>query len=161
MLNEPKLNQENLSATNSFSRVSPYSPHYSKITDGFISNHPTLANQTIDPTTNQPLQTPGTRVINRNYLQVQANNFNNRSNTLNPNQLNIADGALVIDTSNLQEQKRTRSISRSLRSLFTRSSSSSKPVTHKREKSYDVPSINVGNYDIHSGKLKFYSYKNE
>ncbi len=88
----------------------------------------------------------GTRVINRNYLQIQANN---RANTLSPSQRGRI-GTSQHDLNEFgsgSEPKRTRSISRSVKNLF------SKPG--KREQSYDSSNTyNVNNYnDANSGKL--------
>ncbi len=94
----------------------------------------------------------GTRVINRNYLQIQANSYNNRANTLNPSQrgrIGTSQHDINQFGSN-NEPKRTRSISRSVKNLF-----SSKPG--KREQSYDSTNTynvnNCNNYDVNSGKL--------
>lgn len=87
------------------------------------------------------------RVINRNYLQVQANNYNNRNNTLNAQGVMRARGTSQNDIHQYgrspNEPKRTRSISRSVRNLFT-----SKPG--KRDQSYDS-NINGNSYDMNSG----------
>ena len=89
------------------------------------------------------------RVINRNYLQIQSNNYNmaNKANTLTTNTYsNITQPISIQDPLD----KRTRSISRSLRSLFNRSASNRGTITavQKREKSYEPYS---NSYDIQSG----------
>ena len=102
----------------------------------------------------------GPRVINRNYLQIQANNYNNRASTLS-NQFRSRVGTSQHDINNLNtnntqfssgggvgEPKRTRSISRSVRNLF------SKPG--KREQSSESSNnVNAINYDVNSGKFNF------
>ncbi len=67
-------------------------------------------------------------VINRNYLHVQAANMRNQQQ-LNTNTL-THPGQASLAHQLAEDAKRTRSISRSLRTLFHR--------TSKREKSYDV-----------------------
>ena len=113
-----------------------HSPLNNLISNNSIPTTPTATNQ---------------RVINRNYLQIQSNNYNtaNKTNTLNSNTYSN-----VTQPVNIEDPKRTRSISRSLRSLFNRSSSTRGTITavQKREKSYD-PYSNT--YDVHSGELRF------
>ena len=91
----------------------------------------------------------GQRVINRNYLQIQSNNYNmaNKSNTLNTKSFNNQS------LNGIQDPKRSKSISRSLRSLFSRSSSNRGTITsvQKRDKSYDVSPYS-SNFDAYSGK---------
>jgi hypothetical protein len=98
------------------------------------------------------------RVINRNYLQIQSNNYNNKgnkSNTLTPNSFNNQP------LNGIQDPKRSKSISRSLRSLFSRSTSTRGTITsvHKREKSYDIAPYS-SNYDAYSGKVILEKLKN-
>ena len=97
-----------------------------------------------------------TRVISRNYLQIQpSNNPANKSATLNSAAL---DNLITNNTSanNITDPKRTRSISRSLRSLFTRPSSVSKiPSSQRRDKSYESPNNYNEQYDIQSGLILF------
>ena len=101
------------------------------------------------------------RVINRNYLQIQSNNYNNKlassqlpasSNLFSVSPISTGNLATTGINSNLQENsKRTKSLSRSLRSLFSRPSSVVKASPQKREKSYETPSMSNQNYDIQSG----------
>ena len=104
------------------------------------------------------------RVINRNYLQVQANNYHNRANTLTSGAHLKSLGRIGTSQVNLQEAvntnppKRTRSISRSVRNLFNKS-------TGHRDKSYDSSSVhnanNLASYDLNSGEyIKAYSKNN-
>jgi hypothetical protein len=91
------------------------------------------------------------RVINRNYLQIQSNNYNNKGNkssTLTPNSFNNQP------LNGIQDPKRSKSISRSLRSLFSRSTSTRGTITsvQKRDKSYDIAPYS-SNYDAYSGKV--------
>lgn len=161
-LNTGQANLDNVS-TNSFSP--PYLPatlrnNYNN-SPGSTLNVQTLGNNDSSSRQHfiqQPLQqvvqgmaaNPGSnlsttgRVINRNYLQVQANNA--KSNTLNSSQFSTSlytDESLK--SSNLEDSKRARSISRSLRSLFNRST---KNPSKKRDKSYDSPNLA---YDVQSG----------
>jgi hypothetical protein len=96
---------------------------------------------------------PNTVTINRNYLQVQAaniNNHNNNNNSLN-NQNNY--GTLSSNKSSsdglsndlLNTSKRPRSVSNSLRNIFSRK---------KRDKSEEVSSKLISYEDQYSGKLK-------
>lgn len=92
------------------------------------------------------------RVIQRNYLQIQGNNNNNnsyqnKSSTLNASQLRSSNYTEESLDSNLQDPKRAKSISRSLRSLFIRPTKSS---SKKRDKSYDAS--NQIPFDAQSGK---------
>lgn len=84
--------------------------------------------------------------INRNYLQVQANSY--RASVANRGRLGTSQNDInTLATSNGSEPKRTRSISRSVRNLFTGSKS--------RDKSYDSGSMynsNNINYDVASGR---------
>jgi hypothetical protein len=101
------------------------------------------------------------RVINRNYLQIQSNNYNNKlassqlpasSNLFSVSPISTGNLTTTGIASNLQENsKRTKSLSRSLRSLFSRPSSTVKTSSQKREKSYETPSMSNQNYDIQSG----------
>lgn len=95
----------------------------------------------------------GGRVINRNYLQIQAENYHNRASSLTgQNQVRGRLGTSQHDINaygnGYEEPKRTRSISRSVRNLFNSTKS-------KRDKSYDSSSVhnaNSTNYDVNSGK---------
>jgi hypothetical protein len=100
------------------------------------------------------------RVINRNYLQIQSNNYNKMQQQQQQQQQsmyassNLATGNLPITSSTLQDDgKRTESLSRSLRSLFTsRTSSATAKLSpsQKRDKSYESAGQN---YDIQSGQF--------
>ena len=90
------------------------------------------------------------RIINRNYLQIQSNNYNmaNKMNTLNPSSYAASKQAI---SNTMQDPKRSKSISRSLRNLFSRSSTRGTITSvQKRDKSYDVASY-PSNYDSYSG----------
>jgi hypothetical protein len=173
----PEQKQDNLS-NNSFSPQiqSQTSPAYQSVlrssfnpADNFETAR-MLANKSAQQQQQQQ-QSPGAnvtvggsnsgRVINRNYLQIQSNNYNNKlassqlpagSNLFSVSPISTGNLATAGLTSNLQENsKRTKSLSRSLRSLFTRPSSTVKTTAQKREKSYETPSISNQNYDIQSG----------
>ena len=104
----------------------------------------------------QPQQSTLGRVINRNYLQTQSQNY--RAKTLDARGSTEFAGVDLADPNEIPTlDKRKRSISRSLKSLFNRSiSSTSKMFSHKRDKSYDVTSPeNEAAYDTHSGKWIF------
>lgn len=102
---------------------------------------------------NAPSNTPiSNRVINRSYLHIKPNPNNNHNLTnainLSTSQLNNQLVTNMSPTSNMQiadPQKRTRSISRSLRNIFSRGSSGSTKI-EKRDKSHDTPSL--FNYEI-------------
>jgi hypothetical protein len=92
------------------------------------------------------------RVINRSYLHIKPNPNNNPHLTnainLSTSQLNNQLVTNMSPSSNVQmgdAQKRTRSISRSLRNIFSRGSSGSTKI-EKRDKSHDTPSL--FNYEI-------------
>ena len=99
----------------------------------------------------QPQQSTLGRVINRNYLQTQSQNY--RAKTLDARGSTEFGGIDMTDPNEMPTlDKRKRSISRSLKSLFNRSiSSTSKIFGHKRDKSYDVPNTENEVYDTHSG----------
>lgn len=90
--------------------------------------------------------------INRNYLQVQANSY--RASVANRGRLGTSQNDInTLATSNGSEPKRTRSISRSVRNLFSGSKS--------RDKSYDSGNMynsNNINYDVASGKYHKHLY---
>ncbi len=100
-----------------------------------------------------PTNTPiSNRVINRSYLHIKPNpnNANSLTNAINlsTSQLNNQIVTNMSPASSLQmtdPQKRTRSISRSLRNIFSRGSSGSAKI-EKRDKSHDTPSL--FNYEI-------------
>jgi len=102
------------------------------------------------PSINTPI---GNRVINRSYLHIKPNPNNSNNNltnaiNLSTSQLNNQLVTNMSPTSNMQigdPQKRTRSISRSLRNIFSRSSTGSAKI-EKRDKSHDTPSL--FNYEI-------------
>ncbi len=103
------------------------------------------------PLQQQPQQSTLGRVINRNYLQTQSQNY--RAKTLDARGSTEFAGIDMVDPNEMPTlDKRKRSISRSLKSLFNRSiSSTSKIFGNKRDKSYDVPSNENEVYDTHSG----------
>ena len=144
----------------------PNSPNIQIINDPNRPNQNVLQTQPLNQQQQQANMAPSTatnapsRVINRNYLQIQSNNQMNKSNTLNSmNTNNIFSSMSQGNT--VQDPKRNRSISRSLRSLFTRSSSTNKGTIRNymsRDKSYDSPNTLYSNYDIQSG-LCFFCFK--
>lgn len=102
---------------------------------------------------------PTNRVINRNYLQTQATNY--RAKTLDSRGsadfANHGDDILNNEVPLNTMDKRKRSISRSLKSLFNRSiSSTSKMFSHKRDKSNDAQNnYEQESYDTRSGSYYF------
>ncbi len=149
------LNPEKLS-TGSYSSPTPISFQASTKSAPFAQQKDSGSFQ---GTSSQP------RIINRNYLQVQANNYNNRLSA-NSNQLkNMARvGTSQVNLQNVTSSnnningnngpKRTRSISRSVRNLFNK-------TTGKRDKSYDSSSVynaNNTNFDMTSGLYSFFYF---
>jgi len=112
------------------------------------------ATQQLDPNEKSKTLGGGGRVINRNYLQIQAENYHNRASSLTgQNQVRSRLGtsqnninSFGNNSGGYDEPKRTRSISRSVRNLFNNTKS-------KRDKSYDSNSVhnaNSTNYDVNS-----------
>jgi len=96
-------------------------------------------------------QTMG-RVINRNYLQTQSNNY--RAKTLDSRGSN--DYILNGETSEIPlNNMKKKSISRSLKSLLSNSINSTKKIfsSNKRDKSYDIQNNETETYDTRSGIL--------
>jgi hypothetical protein len=124
-----------------------------------------LTTQQQQPSSSSTTTPNTTRVINRNYLQIQPSNYGNQSG-LNKSTTLSSHGQLPIGNNQQSssmygghqqpfDPNRTRSISNSLKNLFHRPPSNKLSQTRKREKSYDTPSMllqpSTGIYDTQSG----------
>ena len=101
-----------------------------------------------------PVDDINKKQINRNYLQVKPNHNNSipiaASITSSFNSNENANN--INDPHSINDDKRRRSLSRSIRSLFVRSSTSDKK---KRDQSTDSRNtFNAVQHDVQSGNLK-------